>query len=228
MANSKNKIKLTDIDLVIFDMDGLIFDTESIYIQKGYEISKKYGYEVSEDIIMKTIGMTDKSSRDIYKTAYGNNFPYDLMANEIDSYIISLGENGKLPFMSGALEIFEYFKKNNKKMALATSSSREKTEILLINSKIMKYFDCVVCGNDITQGKPNPEIFLKAAKYIDIEPKRTLVLEDSLNGIRAAYAANMIPIMVPDKIQPTEEINKMYYMEMPSLFNLIDYFNNFN
>ena len=138
MNEPKKRIKLDDINLVIFDMDGLIFDTESIYIRKGYEITKRYGYDITEEIIMKTIGMTDKSSREIYKAAYGQDFPYDLMTKEIDSYIVDLGRKGELPFMNGAIEIFEYFKNNDKKMVVATSSRREKAEILLKNSEIIK------------------------------------------------------------------------------------------
>ena len=224
MNEPKKRIKLDDINLVIFDMDGLIFDTESIYIRKGYEITKRYGYDITEEVIMKTIGMTDKSSREIYKTAYGQDFPYDLMTKEIDSYIVDLGRKGELPFMNGAIEIFEYFKNNDKKMVVATSSRREKAEILLKNSEIIEYFEYVVCGDDITHGKPNPEIFLKAATEINALPNETLVLEDSLNGIRAAHAANMVPMMIPDKILSTEEIRKMYYMELPNLLNVIEYF----
>ncbi len=216
-------MKLNELDLVIFDMDGLIFDTEAIYIEKGKEISERYGYNVTIDVMMTTIGMNDTNASQVYRKHYGEEFPYEQISGEIELYITSLGESGKLPFMKGAKEIIHYLYDKNIKIAVATSSKREKVELLLKNSNILDKFNYVICGDDIVNSKPNPEIFIKCAIHLDVDIDKTIVLEDSYNGIKAASSANMKPIMIPDQIKPNDEIRSLCYAIHNDLFELIEF-----
>ena len=106
-------------------------------------------------------------------------------------------------------------------MAVATSSRRVKAEYLLKISGVDKYFDSIMCGDEIINGKPDPEIFLKTADVFGVKYENCVVLEDSINGIKAAKSANMIPVMIPDMIEPTEEISEMIYKKANNLEEII-------
>ena len=120
--------------------------------------------------------------------------------------------------------MLEFLKKNNKQMILATSSDLHLAEALTEGKDIKKYFSHLVTAEDVVHGKPDPEVFLISAKKAGASPEKTVVFEDSFNGIRAAYAAGTFPIMVPDKLKPTEEIEKLVYKKFDNLLEVIDYF----
>ena len=121
--------------------------------------------------------------------------------------------------------MLEFLKSINMKMAVATSSRRVKAERLLNESGAMKYFSLTMYGDEVLNGKPDPEIFLKTADNLKIEYGKCLVFEDSINGIKAAHRAGMLPVMIPDMIEPTEEITKLIYKKCDSLDDAIKIFN---
>ena len=127
--------------------------------------------------------------------------------------------NVSLPY-----EYKEFLKKNNKQMILATSSDLHLAEALTEGKDIKKYFSHLVTAEDVVHGKPDPEVFLISAKKAGASPEKTVVFEDSFNGIRAAHAAGTFPIMVPDKLKPTEEIEKLVYKKFDNLMEVLDYF----
>ncbi len=215
-------MNLTDINLVIFDMDGLIFDTETIYIQKWIEIGNKYGYNVTNSFLMNIIGTNSYNAKQMYEKEFGINFPFETITKEIDVFIKDFSIKGKLQFMPGAKETITFLKQNNIKIAIASSSTRDKISLFLKNSNITDVFDCIISGDDVVNSKPNPEIFLKCSNYLNIIPQNTIVLEDSFNGIVAAKNANMIPIMIPDKLNPTNEIKSICF----AIFNNLNDFIN--
>ena len=190
-----------EIELFLFDMDGLLFDTETIYVEYGREVAKEKGYTITNDIVEKTTGVTNDKARILFKEALGQ-------------------DTLKL----GALELLEFLKKNNKQMILATSSDFHLAEALTEGKDIKKYFSHLVTAEDVIHGKPDPEVFLISAKKAGASPEKTVVFEDSFNGIRAAHAAGTFPIMVPDKLKPTEEIEKLVYKKFDNLMEVLDYF----
>ncbi len=115
------------------------------------------------------------------------------------------------------------YKKKKLKIALATSTERKRTEMLLTLSGTKKYFDIITCGDEIVNGKPDPEIFLKTSQKVNCLPENCIVLEDSKNGIIAAYRAGMLPVMVPDIIEPGKEIEAMLFKKFNSLKEVKDY-----
>ena len=154
----------------------------------------------------------------------GDEFPYDEMMGKVKNFILEKGLKGKVPLKLGALELLEFLKKNNKQMILATSSDLHLAEALTEGKDIKKYFSHLVTAEDVVHGKPDPEVFLISAKKAGASPEKTVVFEDSFNGIRAAHAAETFPIMVPDKLKPTEEIEKLVYKKFDNLMEVLDYF----
>ena len=212
------------IKLIIFDMDGLMFDTERLAFRHWKEAGKKFNYKIDDEVFKKTIGLNVVKTEEIYRKYYGARFPFEKIKNEkinmTENHILSKG----LPLKEGLYELLEYIKEKQLKIALATSTNRNKTEILLNLSNTKKYFDIITCSNEIINGKPDPEIFLKTSQKINCRSKNCIVLEDSENGIIAAYRAGMLPIMIPDITEPKEEIEAILFKKFNNLKEVKDYF----
>lgn len=218
------KLGKYEIELVIFDMDGVMFDTEKISYRSWKKLGKKYNYNTDDDIFKKTVGLNIKSTRQVYKKHFGANFPFEKMRNEeikmMKDCILSEG----VPVKYGVYELLSCIKNRNLKIALATSALKERAELLLNLSDTKKYFDVITCGDDIINGKPDPEIFLKTAQKLSCEPENCVVMEDSENGIAAAYRAGMLPILILDFIRPGKEIEAMLFKKFDDLKEVKEYF----
>lgn len=211
------------IELCIFDMDGLIFDTEKVYIEEFPKILKEYGYILNKDKLIKTLGMNSKSCREYYENLFpGINFTK--MEDILENRLKSISKEGKLTLMKGVLELLEYLKYNNINCALASSSRKDKILQFLNDNNIMKYFKYVISGEDIINGKPNPEIFEKCMEYFNVSPENVYIFEDSYNGIRAANASKANAIMIPDILNPDEEMEKLSYKIFDNLLLVIKEF----
>ncbi|GAI10724.1 unnamed protein product [marine sediment metagenome] len=188
------------------------------------EAGKKFNYKIDDEVFKKTIGLNVVKTEEIYRKYYGVRLPFEKIKNEkiimTENHILSKG----VPLKEGLYELLEYIKEKQLKIALATSTNRNKTEILLNLSNTKKYFDIITCGNEIINGKPDPEIFLKTSQKINCQSINCIVLEDSENGIIAAYRAGMLPIMIPDITEPKEEIEAMLFKKFNNLKEVKDYF----
>lgn len=211
---------MNKIELVIFDMDGLMFDTERIAIRSCLKEGKACGYPVTEEMILETIGLNEADTCLVYKKHFGDEFPYEdfckARTEESRRYMV---ENG-VPLKEGLLELLDYLDEKGLKKAVATSSSRDVAEGLLKSAGVLDRFDTVICGDEITKGKPEPEIFLKACEKLGIEPVKALVLEDSEMGLLAAHAAGIKCIVVPDVKPPSQENEKKAYAKVKSLLEV--------
>src|SRR4030066_1350119 len=212
------------VKLIIFDMDGLMFDTEKLIYRSWKETCKKHKQNISDEIFKKPIGLNWKRTIEVYKKYYGSSLPYEDIIDETMNIFEDLIRSEGVPLKEGVLELLDYNKKKQLKMAVATSTKRDRTELMLNLSNTGKYFDIVVCGDEITNGKPDPEIFLETAKKLNCRPENCIVLEDSKNGIVAACKAGMIPIMVPDIIKPEKEIEAMIFKKFDSLKEVKSFF----
>lgn len=213
-----NKIKA-----VLFDMDGVIFDTEREYLKEWEVIFKKYGYKMKKEIYISVMGRGRKKVKEIFKEKFGEDLPIDKMYIEKDKMLKEAVENNKVPLKEGALELLEFLKENGYKIALATSAKRERVKIQVRHAKIENIFDAIVCSEDITNSKPDPEIFLKAAEKVCVNPENCIVIEDSEAGIKAAFNAKMMGFHVEDLKKADEIILKYSYKNFKNLIEIKEY-----
>lgn len=192
---------------VIFDMDGVLFDSESVYIE-GY-VKYASDYPDIRETSLSCIGANGRRTREIFVEKYGGEFPFDEYYRKVKAYV----QSHPIPLKTGAVEILKFLSKKNIPIALASSTSSQSVMKMLREADILHYFDKVICGDMVSHSKPHPEIFLKAGEELGYPPDSCYVIEDSYNGIRAAFNAGMIPVMVPDILQPDEEIReKLSYL----------------
>ena len=191
---------------VIFDMDGVIFDSEKAVFGLWKELSDKYGFPDIEEVYMRTVGVNSKSTRKIFFDHYGPDFPFDEYLKEESQMYHSRYDDGRLPLKPDIGSVLEYIKNKGYKAAIASSTRAELVERQIENAGLRKYFDVIVGGDMVTRSKPHPDIFLEAAERLGAIPEETYVIEDSFNGIRAANAGGFIPVMVPDMLPPDAEM----------------------
>ncbi|WP_026653268.1 HAD family hydrolase [Butyrivibrio proteoclasticus] len=214
---------MKDFDAVVFDMDGVIFDSEKAVMDCWSELADKYGITGMDEVFYKCIGVNEAKTKEIVLEAYGQDFPYDEYAREASKLFHAKYDGGRLPMKSGVVEILEFFKKNNKKIALASSTKKESVVAELTDAKIIHYFDEIVTGDMVSKSKPEPDIFLLACEKIGVAPERAYAIEDSFNGIRAAAAGNLRPIMVPDILPADDEMRERAEVVLDSLEDVIKY-----
>ncbi|MBU5477910.1 HAD family phosphatase [Eubacterium sp. MSJ-13] len=208
----------------IFDMDGLMFDTEKVFQQTWHEIADENGVKLSDKFVKDISGTNGEYMCHViekhYGVADGSIIMKDCMSRvrkKLEIYV---------PKKKGIDEILDFFQKKHVKLAVASSSSKEQIRQNLVNSELEKYFDEIVSGTDVKHGKPEPDIFLLAAEKIGCRPQDCYVFEDSENGIRAGVAAGCITVMVPDLISPSEQIREICGHICDDLIEAINILNN--
>ena len=197
------------ITAVVFDMDGILFDTERLCRDCWIALSKEFEIPNMEEVYALCIGVNVQTTRQIVYDNYGKDFPfeeYDRRASAM--YNEYIAEHG-VPVKEGVRETLEALAKAGAKIAVASSTRREKVLRLLASAGIDRYFTAVVGGDTVTHSKPDPEIFLTACEALSVAPEEAIAVEDSHNGIRAAHAAGMLAVMVPDLLPVTEEMRKL-------------------
>ena len=190
----------------IFDQDGLLFDTESIFQASWIAAGQEMGVDVPEAYTHAVCGLGRGRLPEMVRRYLPSLDPEAYISRALA--IASTRQLSEVPVLkSGVAEILAFYQENGIKMAIASSSTRKVVAHNLESSGIRKYFTAVVTGEDVTNGKPAPDIFLLAARRLQLPPERCVVYEDALTGIRAAHAAGCRPVMIPDRLQPTPEIH---------------------
>lgn len=203
----------------IFDMDGLMFDTERIYIKAEKITGKEFGIDI--DALPDLMGVSEHEGERIYKKCFGEDFDYGkYRARKVEILEEDIETNG-LPKKPGLDEILELLREQKIPIALATASDRSLAEDYLKRADVAGYFQAMVCGDMVEKGKPDPETFCTAAELLGTKPEETLVLEDSYNGIRAAHRGGFIGCMVPDTQEPTEEMRETAFRVFDSLLDVV-------
>ena len=177
----------------IFDMDGTLFDSERIYKDAWLETVKYFGQDRGAELLKAVSGASEANCRKAIHEFYPA-VDVDKFFNHVIEVAVKVFENG-VDMMKGVPEILKFFEENGVKMAVASSSSMDVINKNVERANIKKYFTAIISGDSVTNGKPAPDIFLKAAKEINVPANDCYVFEDSFNGIRGAYAAGCVPIM---------------------------------
>ncbi len=206
---------------VIFDLDGLLIDSEVIFYQLYHDLAA--GFNQSFSVEEYTHGYCGKTERDnMRRLIMTHHLPVS-----VDEGLILMALREKeylkkgISLKYGARELLSYLKRRQYKIVLASSSSRERAVSILSRNGIGDFFDHMVFGTDVERGKPYPDIFSKACEYADELPESCLVLEDSEAGIQAAFAAGIEVICIPDMKVPGREFWKMETAELSSLEDVI-------
>ncbi len=208
------------ISAVIFDMDGLMFDSERIGLDAFIESAQMHGYTDTKGTFLKMIGRNVRDSNDILLQDFGPDFPVEAVRNGRKDILDALRSTSGMPAKQGLYELLAFLHHRGFPMAVASSSDRSVVMENITSHKLESFFQTYVCGDEVTNGKPDPEIFLTTAEKLSVLPQECMVLEDSESGIRAAYAAGMIPVLIPDIKIPPEEIQAIAYATVKSLLDV--------
>lgn len=209
------------IKLVVFDLDGTIIDTENIFFNFFKEYNRNNNYESSDEFAYSLLGIRRSELCKKLADHFGEEYPVEHMLMEKNLRMQELLEHGKIAIKPGYFELIKYLKDKKIAKAVASSSSKKRISAYLKSLGIIEDFQFIIGGDNVTQSKPSPEIFLKTAESLAIHPANTMVLEDSVNGIKAAYCAGMLPVMIPDLIKPDAEIKKLLYREAKNFVEVI-------
>lgn len=201
--------RLSDYSAIIFDMDGTLHDTEALLNNADREAARILGYRMSQEILLKLIGTNNQSAATVLKQVFGAQFPVERFFLERDKLVHEAKLTAAIPLKPGAREVLDWCQSLEIPCAVATSTAHAKAERDLAHTGIVRYFEVIVGGDMVDNGKPAPDIFLKTAGLLDVEPESCVVIEDSYNGIRAAHAARMMPVMIPDGLPCTEEMERL-------------------
>lgn len=211
------------IQAVVFDMDGVIFDSERLVIKCWEKVAKEKGFTGVEDVCCVCLGTNHAQTKARFLEAYGKDFPYDIYEREMARLFHEKADGGLLPKKKGVDELLTFLKKQGLKIALATSSREVTVRKEIQEAGLLPYFDVIVCGDMIKRSKPEPDIYLKACEYLQVKPENAYAVEDSFNGVRSATRAGLSCIMVPDIKQPDEEMRELACCILPSLLEVKEY-----
>lgn len=211
------------LDALVFDMDGLIFDSERVVQRTWNDAGEQLGYGKIGEHIYNTLGFNVKRRKEYFQGVFGQDFPMDDFNRITRARFQEIVAEEGLSMKPGVRELLNWAHSRGIKTAVATSSRRVYSTDLLKRADIWKLLDGAVFGDMVTNAKPDPEIYLTACSLIHAVPARSVALEDAPAGIRSAHAAGMIPVMVPDLVQPDEETLRLCAGKFESLLDVIPY-----
>jgi HAD superfamily hydrolase (TIGR01509 family) len=236
---------------VVFDMDGVIFDSERLVMECWKETAHKFNQqEIAprrapqftsceatcrmrqsrflditdiEQAMRECLGVNKTQTKENMLKRYGLDFPYDDFNREASALFHERYDGGRLPLKKGARELLAYLADNNIRIALASSTREKIVRQELSDAGIIHYFEKIICGDMVEQSKPAPDIYIRACSELGVNPNEAYAIEDSYNGIRSAASAGLTVIMVPDMSEPTEEMERLTVKILPDLLEVIEY-----
>lgn len=210
---------------LIFDLDGLLFDTEEIYYQANQKAADQLGLPYSRETYLSYLGISDE---ELWASYYQDFAEYG--QEKIAEFIQKIYEEtlkvfryGKVPLKKGALELLTWCQAKNIPCVIASSNNRKTIELLLERGEVANFFTAIFSAEDVTHAKPHPELVEKAAAFFKAPKEDLVMLEDSLNGVTASYKAGVPVILVPDLLAPTTKMKQMASQVLPDLLAVKKY-----
>ena len=211
------------IKAIIFDMDGLMIDSERVTFECYQERLKDMNLTMDEEFYKTLLGKPIKGIYQRFYDVYGNDFPIQNVIQDVHQLMAERFETEGVPVKKGLVELLHYLKDNNYKTIVATSSNRVRVDKILSQAKITEFFDDSICGDEVTKGKPNPEVFLKSCQKLGVNVDEAIVLEDSEAGIQASYDANIKVICIPDMKYPEKQYEEKTFKILKDLTEVTVY-----
>lgn len=211
------------IKAIIFDMDGLMIDSERVTFECYQERLKDMTLTMDEEFYKTLLGKPIKGIYQRFYDVYGNDFPIQNVIQDVHQLMAERFETEGVPVKKGLVELLHYLKDNNYKTIVATSSNRDRVDKILAQAKITEFFDDSICGDEVTKGKPNPEVFLKSCQKLGVNVDEAIVLEDSEAGIQASYDANIKVICIPDMKYPEKQYEEKTFKILKDLTEVTVY-----
>ena len=198
---------------IIFDMDGLMFDTEKVFIMAWDYAGEKIGIGKAGYMVYKTLGMNIVSSYNVWKEEFGDRYNQEELRKYTKEFLQKYYSENTVPVKKGLYNLLNYLKENSCKMAVASSSPRWEVEKHLKDANIYEYFIGIVCGDMVQNSKPDPEIYIYTMKKMGVEPKDCYVVEDSTFGLQAAESAGTVVICKRDDRFGYDQSGADYYID---------------
>jgi HAD superfamily hydrolase (TIGR01509 family) len=211
----------TRVEAVIFDMDGLLLDTEVLYRDAIFAACADQSHDMTAALHLSLVGTPKELGDALLTTHFGTRFDlhayHDTCSKEFDRRCAT-----EVPLKKGAVDLLTYLGARGIPLGVATSTAGPIARSRLERANVLHFFDVVIGRTDVVKGKPHPESYLTAARQLRARPSACVALEDSHNGVRSASAAGMVTIMVPDLLEPTPEIRSLCGWVAPSLLDVLD------
>lgn len=212
---------MDNIKAVIFDMDGLLLDTEKLLVQFWVQAANEAGFPMTREHALSIRSLHRSFAIPYLQGLFGGEFDYLKIRSRRMELMNEYLADHPLELKDGAKELLGFLNENKLLTAVATATDYERTRDYLTRVGIFESFDRIVCATMVERGKPEPDIYIYAAKQLELDPRECAALEDSPNGVKSAAGAGCKTIMVPDLTEPDEELTELIFAKANSLRDVI-------
>ena len=208
---------------IVFDMDGVLIDSERLVLRAWEHVGAEMGIPGLNDLFYRAIGTTHAHTATLFAEAFGDSVDYIAFRDRVREYFYNVLTVNGAPLKTGARELLDWLKAEGWAIGLASSSREAGVRLNMERTGLISYFDVLIGGDMLKASKPAPDIYLRACAELGVAPASAFAVEDSYNGVRAAHAAGMHTVMVPDMVPATEEMRALAETVLPDLLHVRDW-----